>query len=72
MGLPHVPTRRVGPMEGLHDVGLPSFLSKTFEMVEDPSFDSVISWSRDHNTFVVRDSHKFSHCVVCLSPTIYL
>ncbi|CAL5359268.1 unnamed protein product [Camellia sinensis] len=48
------------PMEGLHDVGPPPFLSKTFEMVEDPSSDSVVSWSRARNSFVVWDSHKFS------------
>ncbi|KAF5936083.1 hypothetical protein HYC85_027212 [Camellia sinensis] len=47
-------------MEGLHDVGPPPFLSKTFEMVEDPSSDSVVSWSRARNSFVVWDSHEFS------------
>ncbi|KAK4422217.1 Heat shock factor protein HSF30 [Sesamum alatum] len=48
------------PMEGLHEVGPPPFLIKTFEMVEDPSTDSVISWSRGKNSFIVWDSHKFS------------
>ncbi|CAN4076724.1 unnamed protein product [Withania somnifera] len=48
------------PMEGLHDVGPPPFLSKTYEMVEDSSTDEVISWSRARNSFVVWDSHKFS------------
>ncbi|KAK6927269.1 Heat shock factor (HSF)-type, DNA-binding [Dillenia turbinata] len=48
------------PMEGLHDMGPPPFLTKTFEMVEDPSTDTVISWSRARNSFVVWDSHKFS------------
>ncbi|KAJ8558305.1 hypothetical protein K7X08_005071 [Anisodus acutangulus] len=48
------------PMEGLHEVGPPPFLSKTYEVVEDPSTDEVISWSRARNSFIVWDSHKFS------------
>ncbi|KAK2633515.1 hypothetical protein Ddye_021059 [Dipteronia dyeriana] len=48
------------PIEGLHDVGPPPFLTKTFEMVEDPSTDSIVSWSRARNSFVVWDSHRFS------------
>ncbi|GFZ16247.1 heat shock transcription factor A2 [Actinidia rufa] len=47
-------------MEGLHEMGPPPFLTKTFEMVEDPSTDSVVSWSRARNSFVVRDLHKFA------------
>lgn len=48
------------PMEGLHEVGPPPFLTKTFEMVEDPSTDSIVSWSEARNSFIVWDSHKFS------------
>ncbi|KAL3633531.1 hypothetical protein CASFOL_022293 [Castilleja foliolosa] len=48
------------PMAGLHEVGPPPFLTKTFDMVEDPSSDAVISWSRAKNSFIVWDSHKFS------------
>ncbi|XP_057477821.1 heat shock factor protein HSF30-like isoform X2 [Actinidia eriantha] len=48
------------PMEGLHEMGPPPFLTKTFDMVEDPSTDSVVSWSRARNSFVVRDLHKFA------------
>ncbi|GFP91397.1 heat shock factor protein hsf30 [Phtheirospermum japonicum] len=47
-------------MAGLHDVGPPPFLIKTFDMVEDPSTDTVISWSQAKNSFIVWDSHKFS------------
>ena len=47
-------------MEGLHEVGPPPFLSKIFDMVEDSSTDSIVSWSMARNSFVVWDSHKFS------------
>ncbi|KAL4326187.1 hypothetical protein GQ457_11G016960 [Hibiscus cannabinus] len=48
------------PREGLNEVGPPPFLTKTFEMVEDSSTDSVVSWSKARNSFIVWDSHKFS------------
>ncbi|MBA0728547.1 hypothetical protein Golax_001437 [Gossypium laxum] len=48
------------PKEGLNEVGPPPFLTKTFDMVEDPSTDSVVSWSEARNSFIVWDSHKFS------------
>ncbi|XP_047154059.1 LOW QUALITY PROTEIN: heat stress transcription factor A-2-like [Vigna umbellata] len=48
------------PMEGLNEVGTPPFLTKIYDMVEDHSTDSVVSWSTSCNSFVVWDSHKFS------------
>ncbi|KAF3670468.1 Heat stress transcription factor A-2e [Capsicum annuum] len=48
------------PLEGLRDVGPPPFLKKTFEMVDDPDTDSIISWSNTQTSFVVWDPHKFS------------
>ncbi|XP_030452603.1 heat shock factor protein HSF30-like [Syzygium oleosum] len=48
------------PMEGLHEVGPPPFLVKTFEMVEDPATDAVVSWSGAKNSFIVWDSHRFA------------
>ncbi|XP_072951396.1 heat stress transcription factor A-2b-like isoform X1 [Typha angustifolia] len=48
------------PMEGLHDTGPPPFLTKTYEMVDDPSTDQVVSWSRTNNSFVVWDPHSFA------------
>lgn len=44
----------------LNDMGPPPFLTKTFDMVEDPSSDSIVSWNRARNSFIVWDSHKFS------------
>ncbi|GKV13984.1 hypothetical protein SLEP1_g24929 [Rubroshorea leprosula] len=48
------------PMEGLHESGPPPFLKKTFEMVEDPETDSIVSWSVSRNSFIVWDQHTLS------------
>ncbi|KAK8935975.1 Heat stress transcription factor A-2b [Platanthera zijinensis] len=48
------------PLPGLHDTAPPPFLTKTFDMVEDPVTDSVVSWNRACNSFVVWDSHAFA------------
>ncbi|XP_009802448.1 heat stress transcription factor A-7a-like [Nicotiana sylvestris] len=48
------------PLEGLRDMGPPPFLKKTFELVDDPNTDSIISWSNTKTSFVVWDPHKFS------------
>lgn len=48
------------PMEGLHDVGPPPFLTKTFEIVDDFNTNHVISWSFGGSSFVVWDPHCFS------------
>ncbi|XP_039025084.1 heat stress transcription factor A-6b-like isoform X2 [Hibiscus syriacus] len=45
MGLPQ-------PMEGLHDAGPPPFLIKTFDMVDDPSTNYILSWSRGGGSFI--------------------
>lgn len=40
---------------------LPPFLAKTYEMVDDPSTDSVVSWSRNNNnSFVVWNPLEFA------------
>ncbi|CAN1354296.1 Heat stress transcription factor A-1 [Linum perenne] len=38
---------------------VPPFLCKTYEMVEDPSTDSVVSWSSGNNSFVVWNVPEF-------------
>ncbi|KAL6007244.1 hypothetical protein ACLOJK_032740 [Asimina triloba] len=48
------------PIEGLHEAGPPPFLTKIFDMVDDPSTDPVVSWSREGNSFIVWDLHSFS------------
>ncbi|KAF7830459.1 heat shock factor protein HSF30 isoform X1 [Senna tora] len=47
------------PMEALHEMGPPPFLTKTFDMVEDPSTNSIVSWNTARNSFIVWDSHSF-------------
>ncbi|GMI88550.1 hypothetical protein HRI_002524200 [Hibiscus trionum] len=51
---------RAEPMERLNELGPPKFLTKTFEMVEDPETDPIVSWSIHRNSFIVWDSHEFS------------
>lgn len=36
------------------------FLSKTYDMVDDPTTDSTVSWSKDNNTFVVWNVPDFA------------
>ncbi|KAM3192069.1 hypothetical protein ACQJBY_069361 [Aegilops geniculata] len=36
------------------------FLAKTFDMVEDPATDAVVSWGAARNSFVVWDPHAFA------------
>ena len=39
---------------------VPPFVAKTFELVEDPATDGVVSWGAARNSFVVRDPHAFA------------
>ncbi|XP_009798078.1 heat stress transcription factor A-6b-like [Nicotiana sylvestris] len=48
-------SNRPQPMEGLHESGPPPFLTKTYEFVDDPSTNDVVSWSRGNNSFIVWD-----------------
>ncbi|KAJ1687056.1 hypothetical protein LUZ63_018446 [Rhynchospora breviuscula] len=48
------------PVEGLHEVGPPPFLTKTYEIVDDPSTNQVVSWGPAGNSFVVWDPHVFA------------
>ncbi|KAH0638561.1 hypothetical protein KY285_035147 [Solanum tuberosum] len=57
LGVPH-------PMECLHGIQIPPFLSKTFDLVEDPLLDSIISWGRNGDSFVVWDPVEFSRLVL--------
>ncbi|XP_022872474.1 heat stress transcription factor A-6b-like [Olea europaea var. sylvestris] len=48
------------PLEGLHETGPPPFLKKTYELVDDPNTDDVVSWSRGNNSFIVLDPQAFA------------
>ena len=56
------------PMEGLNDTGPPPFLNKTYDMVDDPASNRVVSWSRGGASFVVWDPHTF---VMSLLPKYF-
>ncbi|KAM7521633.1 hypothetical protein LguiA_011535 [Lonicera macranthoides] len=48
------------PREGLDEIGPPPFLTKIFEIVDDPITDAIVSWSGGGQSFVVWDPHAFS------------
>ncbi|KAK7343615.1 hypothetical protein VNO77_12504 [Canavalia gladiata] len=48
------------PIEGLNETGPPPFLTKTYDIVDDPSANHIISWSTGNNSFVVWDPQAFS------------
>lgn len=56
------------PVEGLHESGPPPFLTKTYDIVDDPSTDHIVSWSTGNNSFVVWDPQAFS---VTLLPRFF-
>ena len=43
-----------------NSVPVPPFLSKTYDMVDDPSTNSVVSWSDNNNSFVVWNVPDFA------------
>lgn len=52
------------PMECLHGTQIPPFLSKTFDLVDDPLLDSIIGWGNNGESFVVWDPVEFSRLVL--------
>jgi len=38
----------------------PPFLTKTYDMVDDPSTDSIVSWSPSNNSFIVWNPPDFA------------
>ncbi|CAH8354913.1 unnamed protein product [Eruca vesicaria subsp. sativa] len=54
------------PMEGLQEPGPCPFLTKTFEMVDDPNTNHIVSWNRGGISFVVWDPHYFSATILPL------
>ncbi|MCL7041626.1 hypothetical protein MKW94_021538 [Papaver nudicaule] len=52
------------PLECLLGNPVPPFLSKTYDLVDDPSLDKVISWGLNGQSFVVLDPTEFSKVVL--------
>ncbi|KAL8533461.1 hypothetical protein ACS0TY_009739 [Phlomoides rotata] len=52
------------PLESLYETPIPPFLSKTFDLVDDPSLDSIISWSGKGDRFVVKNHVEFLRTVL--------
>ncbi|XP_073148642.1 heat stress transcription factor A-7a-like [Henckelia pumila] len=48
------------PLEALLETAPPPFLSKTYDFVEDPSTNDLVSWSPGNNSFIVRDPQTFA------------
>ncbi|XP_051130327.1 heat stress transcription factor A-3-like isoform X2 [Andrographis paniculata] len=52
------------PLESLHAAPIPPFLSKTYDLVDDPALDAIISWGEKGNTFVVSKPLDFARLVL--------
>lgn len=48
------------PMDGLQSTAPPPFLTKTYDMVDDPATDHVVSWSSGNNSFIVWNPPDFA------------
>ncbi|XP_062004881.1 heat stress transcription factor A-3 [Rosa rugosa] len=52
------------PLQCLQGTPVPPFLSKTFDLVDDPSLDLIISWGSTGRSFVVWDPVEFSRLIL--------
>lgn len=52
------------PLEILQMNPVPPFLSKTFDLVDDPTLDPIISWGSTGFSFVVWDPLEFARIVL--------
>lgn len=52
------------PLEFLHENPIPPFLSKTYDLVDDASLDSIISWGERGDSFVVWDPVEFARMIL--------
>ncbi|PON52953.1 Heat shock transcription factor [Trema orientale] len=52
------------PLERLLGSPVPPFLSKTFDLVDDPTLDPIISWGSTGGSFVVWDPVEFARLIL--------
>ncbi|XP_076947117.1 heat stress transcription factor A-3-like isoform X2 [Bidens hawaiensis] len=52
------------PLNWLHETPIPPFLSKTYDLVDDPRLDQIISWSDTGASFVVWEPVEFSRRIL--------
>uniref|UniRef100_A0A803MQM8 HSF-type DNA-binding domain-containing protein n=1 Tax=Chenopodium quinoa TaxID=63459 RepID=A0A803MQM8_CHEQI len=52
------------PLECLQGTPIPPFLSKTYDLVEDPNLDMIISWGSRGESFVIWDPVDFARLVL--------
>ncbi|KAJ7541783.1 hypothetical protein O6H91_10G076400 [Diphasiastrum complanatum] len=52
------------PMDALHSSAPPPFLTKTYDMVDDPATNEIVSWSSTDNSFVVWNPPEFSRDLI--------
>lgn len=52
------------PLESLQGNPIPPFLSKTFDLVDDPGLDPIISWGSTGESFVVWDPVEFARLIL--------
>ncbi|KAJ1293638.1 hypothetical protein BS78_01G084100 [Paspalum vaginatum] len=60
VGVPELPR----PMEGLGEVGPTPFLTKTYDVIDDPNTDTIVSWGFAGNSFVVWDANAFATVIL--------
>ncbi|XP_019089984.1 PREDICTED: heat stress transcription factor A-3 [Camelina sativa] len=63
MGSPPTPPLPI-PLDILQGNQVPPFLSKTFDLVDDPTLDPVISWGLTGASFVVWDPLEFARTIL--------
>ncbi|XP_074269129.1 heat stress transcription factor A-3-like [Silene latifolia] len=52
------------PLECLLGIQVPPFLSKTYDLVDDPTINPIISWNSGGESFVVWDPVEFSRLIL--------
>lgn len=57
---PEKPNGSIGGGGVPHPSTFPPFLTKCYDMVNDPATDDTVCWGDSENTFIIKDQHTFS------------